>query len=154
MILLRTVRQLHWNRSKVRGMKVIIWRYAFFIGNADLIYFRSNLYPFWTLAKIILCNSDETGFLSSDVGGVCELAHSFFHLVRLQVVSLSSIRKLINVCKIINVQKSNKCIITYNQLYLKTGILFFFYFCQYDNRTHSQQEILIILFTLISKKVR
>ena len=26
--------------------------------------FRSNLYPFWTLAKIILCNSDETGFLS------------------------------------------------------------------------------------------
>ena len=26
--------------------------------------FRSNLYSFWTLAKIILCNSDETGFLS------------------------------------------------------------------------------------------
>ena len=28
-----------------------------------MIYFlRSNLYSFWTLAKIILCNSDDTGF--------------------------------------------------------------------------------------------
>ena len=35
-----------------------------FTGNADLIFLRSNLYPFWTLVKIILCNSDETGFLS------------------------------------------------------------------------------------------
>ena len=33
-------------------------------GNADLIFLRSNLYPFWILAKIILLNSDETGFLS------------------------------------------------------------------------------------------
>ena len=66
-------------------------------GNADLIFLRSNLYRFWTLAKIILCNSDETGFLfvcpSLMFGfaircvqhsqamverGVCELAHSFF----------------------------------------------------------------------------
>ena len=35
-----------------------------FTGNADLIFLRSNFYPFWTLAKIILFNSDETGFLS------------------------------------------------------------------------------------------
>ena len=34
-----------------------------FTGNADLIFLRNNLYPFWTLAKIIFCNSDETGFL-------------------------------------------------------------------------------------------
>ena len=26
--------------------------------------FKEQLYPFWTLAKIILCNSDEPGFLS------------------------------------------------------------------------------------------
>ena len=60
-------------------------------------FLRSNLYPSWTLAKIILCNSDETIFLSdcpSFLLGisirciqhsqtmlereVCELAHSFF----------------------------------------------------------------------------
>ena len=34
-----------------------------FTGNADLIFLRSNLYPFCTLAKIMLCNSDETDFL-------------------------------------------------------------------------------------------
>ena len=67
-------------------------------GNADLIFLKSYLYPFWTLAKIILCNSGETGFLSDYPSlmlgfaahciqhsqamlerGVCELAHSFFH---------------------------------------------------------------------------
>ena len=66
-----------------------------------LIFLRSNLYPFWTLAKIILCNSDETGFLSDCPSlmlgiaihciqhsqamlerGVCELAHSFFHFFK------------------------------------------------------------------------
>ena len=73
----------------------------FFTWNADLIFLTSNLYPFWTLAKIILCNSDETGFLSDCPSlmhgiairciqhsqamlerGVCELAHSFFHYLR------------------------------------------------------------------------
>ena len=29
-----------------------------------MIFLSSNLYPFWILTKIILCNSDETGFLS------------------------------------------------------------------------------------------
>ena len=70
-----------------------------FTGNADLIFLRSNLYPFWTLAKIFLSNSDETAFLSNcpslilgfDINciqpsqamlerWVCELAHSFFFL--------------------------------------------------------------------------
>ena len=67
-------------------------------GNAELIFLRSNLYPFWTLTKIILCNTDEISFLSDCPSlmleiairciqhsqamlerGVCELAHSFFH---------------------------------------------------------------------------
>ena len=61
--------QLHWNRStdlvtlcsnERHNVEICI-----FTGNADLIFLRSNLiYPFWTSAKIILCNSDETGFLS------------------------------------------------------------------------------------------
>ena len=65
---------------------------------------KSNLYPFWTVAKIILCISDETGFLSDCpllmLGiairciqhsqamlehGVCELAHSFFQELLLPV---------------------------------------------------------------------
>ena len=59
--------------------------------------FKEQLYPFWTLAKNFLCNSDESGFLSDCPSlmlgiaihciqhsqalehGVCELAHSFFH---------------------------------------------------------------------------
>ena len=45
-------------------MKNIICRYVFLQeGNTDVIFLRRNLYPFWTLAKIILCNSDETDFL-------------------------------------------------------------------------------------------
>ena len=94
--------QLHWNRStefrwtcSYEGHHVQIW---IFTGNADLIFLRSNLYPFWTLAKINLCNLDETGFLFDCPSlmleiancciqhsqtmverGVCELAHFFFH---------------------------------------------------------------------------
>ena len=63
-------------------------------------FLRSDLYPFWTLAKIILCNSDETDFLSDCRSlmlgiaiccmqhsqamfelGVCVLAYSFFHII-------------------------------------------------------------------------
>ena len=80
-------------------MKDIICRYAFLQETLIWSFLRSNLYLFWTLAKIILCNSDETGFLSDCPSlmlgiaiyciqhsqamllerGVCELTHSFFH---------------------------------------------------------------------------
>ena len=43
-------------------MKDIICRYAFSQEMLIWSFLRNTLYPFWTLAKIILCNSDETGF--------------------------------------------------------------------------------------------
>ena len=58
---LKQLNRILWN---FEVMKDIMCKICNFTGNADLIFLRSNLYPFWTLAKIILCNSDETGFLS------------------------------------------------------------------------------------------
>ena len=69
-ILLKTVRQRSSTETaqqnfvklcSYKGHKVKI---CIFTGNADLIFLRSNVYPFWTLAKIILCKSDKTGIIS------------------------------------------------------------------------------------------
>ena len=49
-------------------------------GNADWILLRSNLCPFWTLAKIFLSNSDETAF--------CPIARHLFLDLPLIVYSL------------------------------------------------------------------
>ena len=87
-------------------MKDIICRYAFSQETLIWSFLRSNLYLFWTL--IILCNSDETGFLSDFPSlmlgiairciqhsqarlehEVCELAHSFFHSNRFNPYPIS-----------------------------------------------------------------
>ena len=84
-------------------------RYAFL--QEMLIFLSSNLYPFWTLAKIILCNSDETGFLSdclslmlgidircihlgfsSNVGAWCMWASLLFSLICFKFYFLSTSR--------------------------------------------------------------
>ena len=105
-ILLTTVLQRNSTESAQHNIvKLFSYRehnvkICIFTVHADLIFLRSNLYPFWTLAKIILCNSDETCFLSDcpslmlgiDIRciqhsqamlecGVCALAHSFFHYI-------------------------------------------------------------------------
>ena len=103
--------QLHCNRILWNFTKVIICRYAFLQETLIWSFLRSNLYPFWTLAKLILCNSDETGFLSDCPSfmlgiairciqhsqamlerGVCEPANSFFHYdyQQLSCISLGS----------------------------------------------------------------
>ena len=59
---LKPLNRISWNFVV---MKDIMCRYAFLQKNVDLIFLRRNLYyPFIALEKIILCNSDETGFLS------------------------------------------------------------------------------------------
>ena len=92
---LKPLNRILWNFVV---MKDIICRYAFLQEMLIWSFLRNNLYSFWTLAKIILCNSDEIGFLSDCSSlmlgiaihciqhsqamlehGVCELAHSFFH---------------------------------------------------------------------------
>ena len=104
-LLFKTVRQ-HNSTETAQQNFVKLFTYegnnvlmCIFTKNAYFIFFRSNLYPFWTLAKIILCYSDETGFLSNCPSlmlgtaicciqhsqpmlerGVCEFAHSFFHI--------------------------------------------------------------------------
>ena len=94
---LKPLKRISWN---VVVMKIIICRYAFSQEPLIWSFLRSNLYPLWTLAKIILCISDETGFLSDCPSlmpgiairciqhsqamlgrGVWELAHSFFHFL-------------------------------------------------------------------------
>ena len=66
--LLKTVRQfksthplnrISWNFVVMKDMPIVMCRKAFL--QEMLIW---SFYPFWTLAKIILCNLDETGFLS------------------------------------------------------------------------------------------
>ena len=78
-------------------MKDIMCRYAFLQEMLIWSFLRSNLYPFWTLVKIIFETGFQTGFLSDCPSlmlgiaipclqhsqailehGVCELAHSFF----------------------------------------------------------------------------
>ena len=55
------------------------------------------MYTFWTLDKIILCNSDETGYPFER--GVCELAHSFFHYCqRNSSEMIKSLNKLTWIC--------------------------------------------------------
>ena len=94
---LKPLNRISWNFVV---MKDIMCRSAYpqeiLIQLFDLFKEQSN--PFWTLAKIILCNLDETGFLSDCPSlmlgiaihciqhsqamlehGVCEPAHSFFH---------------------------------------------------------------------------
>ena len=109
------VSTIYWNRStefceNFVVMKDKICRYAFLQKTMIWSFSRSNLYPFWTLAKIILCNSDETGFLydcpSLMLGiairciqhsqamlerGVCELPHFFFHFALLKLLQKSLI---------------------------------------------------------------
>ena len=43
-----------------------------------MIFIRSNLHPFWTWAKIILCNSDETCFLSDCLSLMLGISHSLY----------------------------------------------------------------------------
>ena len=88
---LKPLNRISWNFVV---MKDIISRYAFLSEMLIWSYLRSNLYPFWTLAKIILCNSDETGCPSLMLGiairciqhskamlerGVYEISRSLFH---------------------------------------------------------------------------
>ena len=105
--ILKTVRQCNSPETAQQNfMKLCSYeghnmQICIFTGNADLIFFRSNLYPFLTLAKIILCNSDETGFLSDCLSlklgiairciqhsqamlerDLCKPAHSFFHFYK------------------------------------------------------------------------
>ena len=56
---LKPLNRIWWNFVV---MMDIICRYSFF-RKCWFDHLRSKLYPFWNLAKIILCNSNETGFL-------------------------------------------------------------------------------------------
>ena len=92
---LKPLNRIAWNFVV---MKDLMCRYALLQEMQVWPFLRSNLYPFWTLAKTILCNSDKTSYLSDCPSlmlgiairciqhsqtmlerGVSELAHSFFH---------------------------------------------------------------------------
>ena len=77
---LKPLNKVSWNSVVI---KYIMCRYAFFTGNADLIFLRSNLYPFWTLTKIIFWFSvwlpiTNAWICSSKVGAWGMWARSLF----------------------------------------------------------------------------
>ena len=75
--------QLLWNRSTELREGHNVW-ICIFTGNADLILLRSNLYPLFSdcpslmLEIAIYCIQHSQAMLERRV---CELAHSFFHLL-------------------------------------------------------------------------